>query len=202
MKTKICVTCKIKKPLFEFCKNKQAKDGRYYQCKECQYNVHVVYYKKNRLKKLKYAKDYRQNHLDKIKIWLKDNKEKIKRQAKEHYLKNKETIDKRNRLWKKNNKNKIKNRYLITNYNISFNEYNKLFESQNGVCAICNKPETFRGNNKKIKFLAVDHNHQSGKVRGLLCMKCNILLGNCEENIIILQKTIEYLKQKEKENVN
>lgn len=54
-------------------------------------------------------------------------------------------------------------------------EYKMLFQAQNGVCAICkSKPDT------RWKMLAVDHNHDTGKVRGLLCMVCNTMLGRLE----------------------
>ena len=54
-------------------------------------------------------------------------------------------------------------------YNITLAEYDQMFEDQKGVCAICGNPE----NNRR---LAVDHDHKTGKVRGLLCTRCNVKL--------------------------
>ena len=73
---------------------------------------------------------------------------------------------------------------------ITVERYNELFELQNGLCAICNKPELC--SNKK---LAVDHNHITGKVRSLLCTNCNLLIGQAKESIEILLKAIDYLKE-------
>jgi hypothetical protein len=69
-----------------------------------------------------------------------------------------------------------------------------MWESQDGRCAICLLPETatWKG---VVKMLAVDHDHQTGKIRGLLCAKCNTLAGHSQENLAILRAVIEYLKR-------
>jgi hypothetical protein len=73
-----------------------------------------------------------------------------------------------------------------------------MVQKQNNVCAICKQPETLKKTNSKhIRKLSIDHNHKSGKVRGLLCSKCNVTLGRIDDNIIILRSMIKYL---EKEN--
>jgi Recombination endonuclease VII len=76
------------------------------------------------------------------------------------------------------------------------NDYNTMLEKQNGVCAACHKPETrvdYR--NGKVSKLAVDHCHKTGKVRGLLCHKCNSGIGLFNENIELMLKALEYLKR-------
>lgn len=75
---------------------------------------------------------------------------------------------------------------------ISLPEYQAQFEEQKGVCALCSQPETevFRG---KIKLLAIDHDHITGKRRGLLCRRCNCILGMFNDDPILFQKAIEYL---------
>jgi len=65
-------------------------------------------------------------------------------------------------------------RNLKKNYNITLDEYDILFEQQNGVCAICG------GINYGGRRLVVDHDHKTGKVRGLLCHHCNMCLGQFE----------------------
>lgn len=70
-----------------------------------------------------------------------------------------------------------------------------MFEKQNGVCAICKKPETAKkqsGNG--IKRLSVDHDHTTGAIRGLLCMYCNTALGKFKDDIEILKSAIVYLE--------
>lgn len=78
---------------------------------------------------------------------------------------------------------------LIGNYGISCEEYDKLLEKQNGVCAICGNPEK-----TKNKRLHVDHCHLTSKVRGLLCGKCNTGIGKFGEDTTVLEAAIRYIK--------
>lgn len=80
-------------------------------------------------------------------------------------------------------------RGLRRNYNVALEQYDEIFEKQDGVCAICG------GINKNGHRLYVDHNHKTGKVRKLLCCLCNNLIGNAKEDIIILRSAINYLKE-------
>jgi hypothetical protein len=91
---------------------------------------------------------------------------------------------------------KDRERRMLKKYNLNLNDYEKMLVAQNGVCANCKKPETL---NRKgtIQPLSVDHNHQTGRVRALLCNACNSLLGNAKENIQILQAAIRYLQEHE-----
>lgn len=86
---------------------------------------------------------------------------------------------------------KAQNSRLIKRYGITSEQYQSLLEKQDYRCAICgNTPEQSRGNTNK---LSVDHCHNTGKVRGLLCQKCNTglgLLGDTKED---LQKALNYL---------
>lgn len=88
----------------------------------------------------------------------------------------------------------LKNNSLKFNYSITLAEYEILFAEQQGRCAICSKIET-ANNQYGIKRLSVDHNHKSGKIRGLLCDNCNRGLGCFEENKSILLKVIQYLEK-------
>lgn len=79
------------------------------------------------------------------------------------------------------------NRLMYT-YGISSADYDRLLKEQNNSCAICHKlPE-------KVK-LSVDHNHANGRVRGLLCFRCNTLLGLAFESIQILTNALDYTKK-------
>lgn len=73
-------------------------------------------------------------------------------------------------------------------YGLSEKDYLEKISEQNNVCAIC-------GTKQEGKVLCVDHNHNTGKVRGLLCHNCNIGLGNFKDNPKILESAIEYLKK-------
>lgn len=83
---------------------------------------------------------------------------------------------------------------LKKRFNMTLEQYDKIFKNQNGICKICGKPET-----KKYKgilmWLSIDHNHKTGKVRALLCDKCNRALGIVDDNINLLQKLIKYLRR-------
>ncbi len=67
-------------------------------------------------------------------------------------------------------------------------EYNKLFELQQGRCGICGKHQT-----EFDKALAIDHDHETNNVRGLLCMMCNTALGKFNDNKEALYAAIRYL---------
>lgn len=87
-----------------------------------------------------------------------------------------------------------KNIFLKKNYGVTYEWYqNKLIE-QNNVCAICAQPETaiIKG---KVLALAVDHCHDTGKVRGLLCRACNNAIGALKHDEVILQRAIQYLRE-------
>ena len=79
-----------------------------------------------------------------------------------------------------------RNQQLLMKFGITLEEYNKLLESQNGVCAICGKPPG-------KKQLAVDHDHETSRVRGLLCSNCNHGLGNFKDTPKLLFGAIGYL---------
>jgi len=80
-------------------------------------------------------------------------------------------------------------------YNITAEDYAKMFSKQDGKCAICHQPETALDKNGETKILAVDHCHDSGKVRELLCYACNSMLGQARDKIETLEAGIAYLKK-------
>ena len=98
----------------------------------------------------------------------------------------------RTKNWAKENpeKNSIRARKcsLKKKYNMSLEEYDELLKSQNRICKICKGSK-----NRNDKFLCVDHDHATGKIRGLLCHDCNLLIGIAKENKSILENAIEYL---------
>jgi len=74
--------------------------------------------------------------------------------------------------------------------NISTFEYAKLLVEQNNACAICGVEAT-----ELKRELSVDHNHETNKIRGLLCHHCNIGLGNFRDSTTLLSVAIEYLER-------
>ncbi len=83
-------------------------------------------------------------------------------------------------------------------YGLTKEEYNELLKKQKSVCAICGKVDNRIMKGTVVK-LNVDHCHKTGKVRGLLCNRCNSGLGLLKDDINLLNKAILYLKQNEKE---
>ena len=87
-----------------------------------------------------------------------------------------------------------RNKYLKRQYNISLDDYDRMWNEQQGYCAICGGVETLLSNGK-TKALSVDHNHKTGRVRQLLCYRCNVMLGSALESEDILMKAISYLRE-------
>jgi hypothetical protein len=82
---------------------------------------------------------------------------------------------------------------LLRKYRLTADEYNTLVKKQNGRCAICREAETAQLKGV-IKRLSVDHDHVTGKVRGLLCQACNLVLGGCRDKVLTLMAAIQYLE--------
>lgn len=72
---------------------------------------------------------------------------------------------------------------------ITWMEYEQMLGEQDSSCAICKKP---CGSGRR---LAVDHNHETGAVRGLLCLSCNQLIGKLENGTVPLHRLLTYLKE-------
>lgn len=87
---------------------------------------------------------------------------------------------------KKRNKGDWRAWWLRTQYGITHEQYNILLESQNGRCAIC------RSLPEKDRKLAVDHEHTTSRVRGLLCSKCNRGLGLFQDSPELLKEAARY----------
>lgn len=93
------------------------------------------------------------------------------------------------KIWQQSAEAKAINRQaqLKMKYGITLEDYDDMLDEQGGVCAICGNPPTGRR-------LAVDHNHEIGVFRGLLCNNCNRGIGHLKEDIKILKQAIKYLK--------
>lgn len=86
-------------------------------------------------------------------------------------------------------------------YGITAIEYQALFDAQGGVCAICKKHENRIHKGTKAN-MCVDHDHATGKVRGLLCAKCNSGLGYFADNIDTLLSAVNYLQRLQSADCN
>lgn len=146
------------------------------------------YYLSHKAENNAYSKKWAKEHRERVNIyqrkWAKQNKEKVKLAHKKWADKNPDYLH-----------------YWAARYHFGLTrvEYDRMYQIQEGACAICRKHQT-----EFKKRLAIDHNHKTGRVRGLLCDACNHLIANAKENTCILQATIQYLlkHQKEEHHVN
>lgn len=95
-------------------------------------------------------------------------------------------------FWRSRNPTKQHATDIKRHYGLTGPEYEQLLKDQNNSCWIClasHNPDQKRGR------LYVDHDHKTGKVRGLLCGGCNSALGHFKDNVEILEKAIQYLKK-------
>jgi hypothetical protein len=89
-----------------------------------------------------------------------------------------------------------KSAYLKKLYGITLKEYYELLQKQDNKCAICGRHES-----KFDKLLSVDHDHKTGKVRGILCNTCNTSLGGFQDDLDIIQNAYNYIKKSREINL-
>jgi hypothetical protein len=127
------------------------------------------------------------------------SKEKRAEYARNYYEKNKTRFKKWHKAYRENNKDKIRvmiRNWYIKQYGLSLEQHTSMLKKQNGVCAICGNKEIWKDSKGRIKNLSIDHNHVTNEIRGLLCNRCNRLLGLINDDIKILKSTIKYLSNK------
>src|SRR5882757_7060452 len=101
------------------------------------------------------------------------------------------------KYWKSYNASpKGKDSQLRVRYGITLDNYFELSEAQGHVCAICGSEE----NDSRRKYFDVDHNHTTGQVRGLVCSRCNLMIGNIENHGQLVEKILSYLRSWESKN--
>lgn len=123
-----------------------------------------------------------------------NNKEKNRLRCREWYAQNREKSLAQGKAWYRAHKAIVKQRSrdgeLRRNFGLTRAEYNRLWQIQGGMCAIC-KIHQLNIN----KNLRVDHCHKTKRIRGLLCHNCNVSLGLMKESIESLKAMILYLEQ-------
>lgn len=117
--------------------------------------------------------------------WGDTHKERKLALAKEWVKNNKDKLASYDKKWATNNPDKVKERWLKQCYGITLAQYKQLAENQFNKCAICEKVSD---------KLFVDHDHNDGRIRGLLCRECNTGIGFLQDSPYILGRAIEYLK--------
>lgn len=87
--------------------------------------------------------------------------------------------------------------FLRNNHGITPGDFDAMMKQQGGVCAICSRPPS--GKTRRTSVLQVDHDHDTGKIRGLLCDTCNTALGRLGDNAEGIRRVLEYLLRSESE---
>lgn len=168
--TRPCFKCERVFPLDSYHRHKVGRDGRHPYCPECRNEVRRVRRGNDPLARQKAAVH-----------------------EKRYYAKNPE---KRAAAVKRRNssrpKDYVRRCHLKYAYGISLEDFAAMHDRQGGVCAICGKPETRVHANGAVCPLHVDHDHVTGRVRGLLCHHCNIAVGQLSTPGL-LAKAAQYL---------
>jgi hypothetical protein len=130
--------------------------------------------------------------------WRKDNPDLSKQQARERYQRDPGAAAAKVQKWRKEHPDQWaliqRANRLKRKYGLSLDDYDRLLTSQGGRCAICGStdPKTTKGQARFGDF-AVDHDHKTGKVRGLLCGHCNTGLGLFRDDPNHLEAALRYL---------
>ena len=172
----LCSACKGEFPTSSFHKATKTTRGYQYKCKTCV----------SADDKSEYRKTYQRV---KVAQWRESNPDKRKEQKRRHYEKHKDKIDQRAKDWYENNKERHVNNALLRKYGVTLDQYNLLRAQQDFRCAVCNAHETDVG-----KQMFVDHDHVTGKIRKLLCTKCNVGIGMLQDNPAIMERAATYIR--------
>ena len=177
---KECSKCVTIKNTDEFYKDSTNLDGMRDWCKNCCAASTKLYRKNNPEKCTEHRINWRKNNPERTRElnnnWHKNNPEKSRANYERYKLKY---------------PTKQKEKDLKYKYGLTLEAYDILVDEHKGYCGICGTHET-EIVSKRTK-LCIDHDHATGKVRGLLCHSCNKLLGNAKDNQQILLNAIQYL---------
>lgn len=175
---KTCPRCRETKPRSDFYGNKRRADGLQVWCKAC-FSEH----------KRDIYPEQRETILARQKKRREENPERVAELAKAWRDRNVELVKKIHRASYQKNKPKRQasiRRYALREFGLTEEEYDVLFDSQGGRCAICRETSQ--------QHLCVDHCHDTGIIRGLLCRKCNAGVGLLGDTTEHLEKALAYLR--------
>ena len=170
MDVKTCSKCKTSKPIDRF--NYSRPNVLRGNCQSCQNDYNKKYLKKNPEKVSQFALNRKGRS--------KEYRQETKKERNE-YLKE----------WGRRNPEKRRAQKYRHRYGIDVDGYNSMLLARNGKCAICYSSDFGRAN---AKVFVVDHCHQTGTIRGLLCHKCNMVIGFSNDSKDLLLRAISYLE--------
>jgi hypothetical protein len=163
---KVCWICGEAKPLDDFYRAEGTRDGHRGECKAC-----------NRAaKRERYASDP-QKYVGMVRRWQRENPERLREYRRE-------------RNARPEIKRQQRDMYYRRTYGLSADDVDEMLDAQHGGCAICGtKPE-------RVASMHIDHDHEHGHLRGLLCVTCNQGLGQFRDDPALLLRAIVYLRQR------
>jgi hypothetical protein len=170
--TKKCPRCKITKPAADFY---QMQDGRLSNyCKKCSREINRLDYPRRDRIRRRYRKAHLAEERDRERRWRAANPD-IARGA------------------------LLRKYWPGSTWREALANFNAMRDAQGGRCAICRKEETARWRNTGVvRDLCVDHDHDTGRVRGLLCDACNVMLGRSGDDPVVCESAADYLRRSRK----
>jgi hypothetical protein len=166
--SKTCRICGCEKPIDEFYRAAGMADGYRSECKACNLA--------QRARRYREEPAFRARDIERVRQWQLANPERHKE------------IQRRIRA-KPGFAERMRAGHLKRKFGITLDDYRAMLEAQGGGCAICAAPEP------DGQSLHVDHDHETGAVRGLLCFNCNAGLGKFGERIELLSAAVDYLRR-------
>jgi hypothetical protein len=131
------------------------------------------------------------------KVWRIENKDHVEEVTRDWRERNKAQIVERNKAYNEFNKERMLNwgrkYWLRKGYGLTLEQYNEMVARQDGKCLICQDKPHLVGN-KRQKTLHVDHCHDSGKIRGLLCHQCNCAIGLLKDDPARIRALLAYVE--------
>jgi Recombination endonuclease VII len=127
------------------------------------------------------------------KAWYEQNRDQAIAKVTAWQRENRERYNNRQREYKRARPGLERAGHLRRKFGLTTDEFEEMVRQQGGVCAICGRAP------KTGKRLHVDHDHDTGEVRGLLCFSCNVGVGNLGNDIERLQRTVDYLETRPEE---
>lgn len=205
---KQCTKCEATKSIDKFYKDKKTKDGYGGHCKVCQDQYTRDYYDRKLRKRENLLTDHGkickicrvEKSLSEFNIKHGTKKLSYRNECKkcesawkaDHYKTIAVKERKKRKVYYKDNLKKHHHWYLTSKFGIGRDDYERMLAEQNGKCAICGTGRPYP--NERIKNFAVDHDHETGKIRALLCSTCNTGIGHLKHSPGILRKAATYLE--------
>lgn len=162
-----CTQCHESKPVERFAKSKNGRGGLHTWCKSCKAASARAWHSAHR----EHRRDYDQAR-------YRANGDTVREMARRWHRENRERSLENKRKWK------------LGLHRLTDADKARMHEAQGGACAICRKP-------LEVHSMKVDHNHQTGKIRGLLCHHCNVGAGHFFDSASLLRAAADYLEDHE-----